>query len=320
MKTGYIYIITNTENDKVYIGQTARDIESRFHEHKWEARNLRHNSHLHKAMAKYGIDKFSIKILEEPLIEQLDEREKYWIKEYNSVKNGYNMTIGGTNGIPKGIKFGVVEKDLVFESKAEAARLISKYTSWGEKFIAEKLADVVNTEKTFCDYHFIYLPEEVECSDDLTIEDWIITLNIRYQGQKIHCIQLNMDFSTVGEAAAYILENNLYIGNAQMPIPTLVTSIGKNIAGKIDCLTSTKGNLQFEKLPGTVKKEKTIIQKYRIYCPEINKEFESSVDAANYFINEKIWTGIKLKTAKLRISDVLNGIFPHYKGYTFKKV
>ena len=41
------------------------------------------------------------------------------------------------------------------------------------------------------------------------------------------------------------------------------------------------------------------------------------MDAAKYFIDNKIWTGIKLKTAKLRVSDVVRGVFPNYKGYTF---
>ena len=46
----------------------------------------------------------------------------------------------------------------------------------------------------------------------------------------------------------------------------------------------------------------------------------SQIEMAKYFLDNKIWTGIKLKTAKMRISDVVNGNFPDYKGYTFQKV
>ena len=47
---GYIYIITNNVNDKVYVGQTYRSIKERFSEH------LRSNDdcYLHRAMRKYG--------------------------------------------------------------------------------------------------------------------------------------------------------------------------------------------------------------------------------------------------------------------------
>lgn len=46
-------------------------------------------------MKKYGIDNFSCEEIEEVENKQLDEREKYWIKYYNSYYDGYNSTIGG---------------------------------------------------------------------------------------------------------------------------------------------------------------------------------------------------------------------------------
>lgn len=60
--------------------------------------------------------------------------------------------------------------------------------------------------------------------------------------------------------------------------------------------------------------------KKSIYCPELNKIFSSSTDCAKYILENGIWTGIKLKTAKCRISDILNGIFTEYKGLTFNFV
>ena len=46
-------------------------------------------------MKKYGIEHFHVETIEET--EQPLEREKYWIKYYNSYnsKEGYNATIGG---------------------------------------------------------------------------------------------------------------------------------------------------------------------------------------------------------------------------------
>ena len=50
-----------------------------------------------KAIRKYGEDKFYVELLEECLVEELNEREKYWIAFFNATNNkfGYNMSIGG---------------------------------------------------------------------------------------------------------------------------------------------------------------------------------------------------------------------------------
>lgn len=97
---GYIYKISNSNNDKLYIGQTkCKDPRNRWYKHRYTARHLerdREVSVLHRAMAKYGLNTFKFEIIEEITNELLDEREQYWIKFYNSViPNGYNITQGG---------------------------------------------------------------------------------------------------------------------------------------------------------------------------------------------------------------------------------
>ena len=97
-----IYKITNLVNGKVYIGQSV-DIYKRWKSHKWSSYNKNcsdYDNILHRAFRKYGEDKFSFEIIEECSEEELNEKEIYYIKEYNSyVKNesanGYNLTIGG---------------------------------------------------------------------------------------------------------------------------------------------------------------------------------------------------------------------------------
>lgn len=92
---GFIYIIKNTVNSKVYIGQTRTSIDQRWKEH------LRHAQYgdqvINKAMKKYGIDKFYIETLEICDISILDEREMYYIDLYDSTdkSKGYNVSIGG---------------------------------------------------------------------------------------------------------------------------------------------------------------------------------------------------------------------------------
>lgn len=95
-KYGRIYIIRNTVNDKVYVGQTTVSIKLRFQNHLSSARHGK-DYVIGKAIRKYGEDKFYIELLEECLQEELNEREKYWISFFNSTNNkfGYNISIGG---------------------------------------------------------------------------------------------------------------------------------------------------------------------------------------------------------------------------------
>lgn len=90
----FIYKITNDINQKVYIGMTERTIEERFKEHCREYKQRRCEKRpLYSAMKKYGPEHFHVELVEET--NSPEEREQYWIKYYNSYKEGYNATIGG---------------------------------------------------------------------------------------------------------------------------------------------------------------------------------------------------------------------------------
>ena len=95
-KYGRIYIIRNTINSKVYIGQTKVSLKLRFQNHLSAARNGK-DYVIGKAIRKYGEENFYIELLEECTIEELNERERYWISYFNSTNNkfGYNISIGG---------------------------------------------------------------------------------------------------------------------------------------------------------------------------------------------------------------------------------
>lgn len=88
-----IYKITNTTNNKCYIGQ-SRDIEARWAKH-LSAYKSSPDWELYRAFKKYGISAFKFEVIEECSIEELNEREIYWIAQYDSFNNGYNMTLGG---------------------------------------------------------------------------------------------------------------------------------------------------------------------------------------------------------------------------------
>ena len=97
---GYIYKITNLINNKIYIGQTNITIEERFKQHCYNSFNHKigkdeYDYPLHKAIRKYGQGNFQIEILEECDCKLLNQKEKEYIKQFNSYYNGYNATLGG---------------------------------------------------------------------------------------------------------------------------------------------------------------------------------------------------------------------------------
>lgn len=95
----FIYKISNTINQKIYIGKTTKSIETRFKRHINDAISNRLNTHLANAIRKYGKENFIIEQLDTAqTIEELNKKEIYWIDYYNSCKNGYNETLGGDGG------------------------------------------------------------------------------------------------------------------------------------------------------------------------------------------------------------------------------
>lgn len=88
-----IYKITNLINKKSYIGQ-SRNVKRRWDEHKSRAFNPLYEGYdypLYRSFRKYGINNFSFDIIEVCSVEQLNEKENYWINYYSP---DYNQTIG----------------------------------------------------------------------------------------------------------------------------------------------------------------------------------------------------------------------------------
>lgn len=108
---GYIYKITNKINNKVYIGKTEEDPAIRWQQHIYNM-SLGIKYHLYNAMRKYGLENFTFEILESNLSgDLLSNKEIEYIKIYDSLKNGYNMTIGG-EGVTKYIHEDIKNKYL----------------------------------------------------------------------------------------------------------------------------------------------------------------------------------------------------------------
>lgn len=116
---GIIYKIENMITHYIYIGQTThpRGFDGRY-PHKGEGiervysylkskqkQEVRFNIHLLRSIEKCGFDAFEVtKVLDvADSMDELNEKEIYYIKLYDSHKNGFNMSDGGdsASGIPR---------------------------------------------------------------------------------------------------------------------------------------------------------------------------------------------------------------------------
>lgn len=97
---GSIYIIKNKVNDKVYIGQTTMTIQERWMLHRKPSTiKDKIDYKFYQALDLYGEESFFYELLEGEIpVDKLDEREMYYIKQYDSYHGGYNGTNGGKGG------------------------------------------------------------------------------------------------------------------------------------------------------------------------------------------------------------------------------
>lgn len=112
----------------------------------------RDNSLFHEAIRKYGIENFDYEILEECKISELNDKEKYWIKELKSyvLDGGYNLTKGGDSTLRDFYYFS--NEDLLYywnDLKLTVTAIYQTYGSTGQR-IREQLIELGIT------------PEEIE--------------------------------------------------------------------------------------------------------------------------------------------------------------
>ena len=114
-----IYQYVNKRNGHMYIG-FSNDPERRYRDHKKSSFNPNdkdYNDTVHKAIRKHGLENFDFNIIESNIetISEAKERERYWIKFYNTYENKehYNETPGGDcpgfNTVHKGEEHGMAK-------------------------------------------------------------------------------------------------------------------------------------------------------------------------------------------------------------------
>lgn len=137
---------------KSYIGLTSKDPEKRW----LEGAGYNPKTKFGKAIIKYGWHNFTHEILETEIdtLAVAQEREKYYIKFFDSFKNGYNSTEGGDSVAPDIIqkrKVVCYETQEVFDSTVAA----------GEKYQIEhsNISRACKTGIAAKGKHFLYLED-----------------------------------------------------------------------------------------------------------------------------------------------------------------
>jgi group I intron endonuclease len=90
-----IYKVTNLINNKIYIGMTTYNLNVRKSAHYTCLKNNK-SGKFQKALLKYPKENFIWEQIDTAnTIEELKQKEIYWIEQYDSYKHGYNSTLGG---------------------------------------------------------------------------------------------------------------------------------------------------------------------------------------------------------------------------------
>ena len=98
-----LYLVTNTQNGKKYIGITVGPLEVRLRAHFNDALIRPGTSKFHRAIRKYGKENFVISLIRNDAADffELGKQEIAEIEKQNTIADGYNTSIGADTGSVK---------------------------------------------------------------------------------------------------------------------------------------------------------------------------------------------------------------------------
>jgi group I intron endonuclease len=216
-----IYKVTNLVNGKVYIGLTTQTLTKRKNNHLCEAFSLESDYVFHRALRKYGKENFSWEVIDNAnTLEELKEKEKYWILYYNSYihsdnSNGYNMTIGGEGN--NGLK-------LSDETKKKLSELHKgkKASEESKKKLSEAFRGSNHPLSKLTEDDVLVIKELIKNG----VSQTEIAKNFNIERSAIYAIKSGQNWSHVGENISNIETN----GNAKLTYDDVVEI--KNLLSK----------------------------------------------------------------------------------------
>lgn len=189
----FIYKITNLLNGKIYIGQTRMTVKQRMYKH-YSRANQNDITGIDAAIKKYGKENFSVETLEECEEDKLDERERYYINLFSSYDNGYNLTLGGQDGVGSLKMFDVEEvKNALQESGniKQASKILNCCEETLSSFM--KRNSIENPYQNKGKVENIFGKGKQFKEGD--------------QVKKVYCKELDKSFSSLKECAQFLIDN-----------------------------------------------------------------------------------------------------------------
>lgn len=122
IKGPLVYIATNKETGKQYVGQTI-NLRKRFIRYRASSK-----THFERALGKRGLGGFSILLIPYPK-DELNHWERFWIAKLNTVwPNGYNHTTGGDTFKKSQASIDSMRKKMVGKHHTEETK--KKISNW----------------------------------------------------------------------------------------------------------------------------------------------------------------------------------------------
>lgn len=192
---GFIYKYTGPSG-KSYIGQTVQSLRDRAgHKGKLYAGC----PHFYPAIKKYGFENFSVEVLGEYPVDQLNSKERYFIEVFNTLyPNGYNASPGG-EVIPR-------ESRPIYQYSVEDGRLLRGWKSTTEA--AKELGLKTSISLNQCLLGYIKTSMGYCWSYNL-LEKYPVKERISNEEKQIYMYDVNTNklikaFSSIGQAAAFV--------------------------------------------------------------------------------------------------------------------
>ena len=136
-----VYKITNTTCGKSYIGYTKQSLEVRWKQHYKQALKEGKNRKFYNAIKKYGIDCWSLEVIETvSCAKEAKEREIFYIQYYDTYANGYNATLGGDGNN------GIIMSQQSNKARSEKLKGIKKSPETIKKFRERKQTDITKNK------------------------------------------------------------------------------------------------------------------------------------------------------------------------------
>lgn len=184
---GFIYMIQNKVNGKMYIGQTINSLNIRWGKHVRMAQ--KGATGIAGAIYKYGVDNFDfVEICKAP-IEELNDLEIFYINKYDSYNQGYNLTLGG-------------EGSRIYSFTDE--EVIKKYQELG--FITDVAKYFDCSVRTIS--HILH-KNEVTITRKSKTQHNLVTTKPPLQNKPVRVVQFDKEFDSLIECARWLIEKGI---------------------------------------------------------------------------------------------------------------